>query len=173
MSKRTKMRKNRLDYRIVYTAPPKFEDLASFEELASTLNHPHLNTLEYRLKPINSEYNMHNYYDHILVDENGDVTIACNKRDGLLWYGCVFGFDSFEDLMETNFEISLYRIKGNAFYTGLKFVQDNFLVLTQSNGSMQLISLYSDMRTKSTNGYSLFEIGNIFFVFVVDYFPMH
>lgn len=152
------MRKARLDYRVLYAPVQGHKEPNSYEELAASANYPHLNTKEFRLKPSKCEVSLFSCYDHVQVDENGVVTIACNQRSGRWWYGCIFAFDSFEGLVAANEELAVYKLMGGAHYTGLKLVQKNLMVLTQNDGTVQLFSLRCE--TRSTARFNLFEIGN-------------
>lgn len=154
------MSKKRVDYTFVYTVPENYVE-PSPEELPNNVDYPHLNTMEYRLLTAKPKVEIYSCYDFVTIDKHGLVNLVTNNLTTRSWAGCAFGFKSFEDLAKNDVTLAVYRINGvEGHISAVKPIQKDCLFLTQTDGTVRLFSLNSDMRpTDSTGQFCVFEIG--------------
>lgn len=125
-------------------------------ELAGSTQYPNLNSIEFR--HLESDLNsVQSSPFHEIIESNNDesfVFLATSSYTGRLWTGSLFGYENFDDVGKPAKEKLKHSIDSNI--KGLRFIAEQMILLTTSNGSIQLCSTQSAVRNE--NGYNLYLV---------------
>ncbi|XP_075150175.1 valois [Haematobia irritans] len=155
-----------LSYANIYKTPDEHKPPEE-TDLADDTEYPNLNSRDYARRPLNHTVRMHDAWECISIstpctEEQGNVSICCNKLSGREWTGTLWGFDKVQVARNKENSISpessCFKLQCPAIINCMEYVTTNILILAFNNGNLQLWSTHSEVRN-AKNPYCLFKIG--------------
>lgn len=137
-----------------FQEPEEYKPPTTVETLASSVDYPNLNSLQYRLTHKPTPNILHPFLERAARNCNGQVIVAGNDIMGRRWGSSFYGWENIGEVMNDN----AVRFKRQNRYciTALMFTKDpNLFLVGTDKGSVELWSTRNQARGE---GYSLYLI---------------
>lgn len=144
-----------VDFTKFYDTPEWYKPPAN-TQLNACYDYPNLNSINYRNQMPNNDLHEH-FYEILETNENQTTFIlAANTYTGRVWDGSLYLYNRDVDI--GSIEKCPLRSKLNTTISNIRFIDDKLFLLSDYNGSIQMWSTQSAMRSET--GYNLFNIAS-------------
>lgn len=117
---------NRVELREMYIIPESYQP-PDMSELPTNTMYPNLNSSQYRHKTVDvDEIKLYRFCEIMEVNTMGTVVLATNNYNGRLWFGSIWGYRTFDDVLGPNKE--LFKLKLDATVTNIKFYDNDMVI---------------------------------------------
>ncbi|EDV99068.1 protein valois [Drosophila grimshawi] len=125
------------------------------KELAGNLDYPNLNVADMNARLEDLSPRLHDCFDSISINELQHVALATNHRDGVQWWGMLFGYSRTDHMSVDNAD---FKLQCEYTVNILRYADDNVLLVALGDARLQAWSTYSSVRNPNSP-YCLFLVG--------------
>lgn len=116
---------NRISLVDIFTVPDSYTVPADLD-LASSTEHPNLNSKEYRKKSPDINVKIQKHYEGLIINPDGKPVFYCNDITGRVWNGSMWGYEHIDDV--TIEGKSVFRLQCASPITQVKYIEENSVI---------------------------------------------